>query len=77
MRVWAISLKIRDQTVFFPIAIAGRIEAAAAAGLLGLIGLAVAFSTPRRRFGERAFGGWRQRVLLVRLALGFVGRRAL
>jgi hypothetical protein len=64
-------LEIRDQAVFFPIAIAGRIEAAAAAGFLSLIGITVAFGAARCGFCEGAFGGRRQRALIARLALGF------
>lgn len=66
-----VPLEIRGQPVLFPIAIAGRIEAAAAAGFLGLISLAVAFGAPRCRLGKRPFGGRRQRALFVRWALGF------
>ena len=63
------ALKIGRQTVLFPIAIAGRIEAAAAAGLLGMVGIAVALRAAGRGFGECAFGGGRQRALVARLAL--------
>ena len=49
-------LEIRDQAVLFPIAVAGRIETAAAAGFLCLIGVAIALGAARCRFGERAFG---------------------
>ena len=52
-------LEIGRQTVLFPIAVAGRIETAAAAGFLGPIGVAVALGAARCGFGERAFGGRR------------------
>lgn len=70
-------LKIRRQPVHFPVAVTGRIEAAAAAGFLGMIGLAVAFGAARCCFGQRAFGRRRQGPLLARLALGFGRRRVL
>ena len=77
-RLWRLCrLEIRDQAVLFPIAVAGRVETAAAAGFLGLIGVAVTLGAARCGFGERAFGGRRQRALFARLALGFGRRRAL
>ena len=66
-----VRLKIGNQPVLFPIAVAGRIEAAAAAGFLGLTGITFAFGATRRGFGQRAFGRRRQWALLARLALGF------
>jgi len=65
------ALKIRRQAIHFPIAIAGRIEPAAAAGFLRLIGVAVTLGAACCSFGERAFGGWRQRALIALLALRF------
>jgi hypothetical protein len=66
------SSKIRRQPIHFPIAVAGRVAAAAAAGFLGLFGgFAVALGAAGCGFGERAFGGRRQRALVARLALGF------
>jgi len=48
-------LEIRRQSVDFPVAVAGRFEAAPAIDFLGLIGrMAVAFGAARRRLGERA-----------------------
>jgi hypothetical protein len=64
-------LEIRDQAVLFPIAIARRVKAAAAAGFLGQSGVAVAFGAAGCGFFKRAFGGWRQRALVAHLALGF------
>src|ERR1700722_3374392 len=56
-----VRLKIGDQAVLFPIAVAGRIEAAAATGFLALLRrLAVAFGAAGGGFGERALGGRRQ-----------------
>ena len=77
-RLWrSLRLEIRDQAVLFPIAIAGRVEAAAAAGFLGLIGVAVALGAAGCRFGERALGRRRQRAPFAVLALGIGCRRAL
>jgi hypothetical protein len=77
-RLWRLrGLEIRDQAVFFPVAIPGRIEPAAAAGFLGLIDMAITLGTACCRFCERAFGRRRQRTLFTRLALGFGRRRAL
>src|ERR1700692_4968894 len=72
-----VRLEIGDQSVLFPIAVAGRIETAAAAGFLGLIGVAVAFGAARCRFGQRAFGCRRKWALFAGFTLGFGRRRVL
>ena len=77
-RLWRLCrLEIRDQAVLFPIAIAGRIEPAAAAGFLGLVGVAITLGTARCCFRERTFRCRWQRGLFAGLALGFGRRRAL
>ena len=70
-------LEIRDQAVLFPIAITGRVEAAAAAGFRGLVSVAITLGTARCGFCERTFRCRRQRGLFAGLALGFGCRRAL
>ena len=71
-------LKIRRQPVDFPVAIAGRLGAAAAADFLRLLaGLPVAFGAARRRLGKRAFRGRRERTFFRNLAAGALGGRAL
>jgi hypothetical protein len=71
-RLWRLRrLEIRDQAVLFPIAIASRVEAAAATGFLGQTGIAIALGAAGRGFSQGAFGRWRQRTLFARLALSF------
>jgi hypothetical protein len=78
-RLWRLRrLEIRDQAVLFPIAIAGRIKAATAAGFFGLAGVAITLGAACRRFGQRAFGCRRKWALRGPLDLGGIRcRRAL
>ena len=70
------SSEIGGEPVLLPIAVAGRLEAAAAAGFLGPLGGfvgfgAIALGAPRGGFGERAFGGRRQRALFWLVRVGW------
>jgi len=68
--------EIRRQPVDLPVAVAGRVEAAAAAHFLRLpAGDPVVLGPARRRFGERAFCRGGERSLFRGVLVNAFGRR--